>query len=84
MRKPKWVCGRDIKIAVFYLPCTCFGGNISRTKQGVTYLGHLSEKIKKRVMSFIHLQNEKLTSKYLISYIGPSYFVRHYKKSNLH
>jgi hypothetical protein len=33
-------------------------GDISWTKTSVTHLGHLSEKIKKHVNSFEHLQNE--------------------------
>ncbi|XP_025410376.1 zinc finger MYM-type protein 1-like [Sipha flava] len=56
--KHKWLCGCDIKLAVYCFPCLCFGGGISWTKTGVTYLGHLSEKIKKHENSFKHLQNE--------------------------
>lgn len=56
--KHKWLCGCDIKLAVYCFPCLCFGGDISWTKTGITHLGHLSEKIKKHENSFKHLQNE--------------------------
>jgi hypothetical protein len=56
--KHKWLCGYDIKLAVYCFPYLCFGGDISWTKTSVTHLGHLSEKIKKHENSFKHLQNE--------------------------
>jgi hypothetical protein len=56
--KQKWLCGCDIKLAVYCFPYLYFENDISWTKTGTTHLGHLSEKIKKHENSFKHLQNE--------------------------
>ncbi|CAH2015728.1 unnamed protein product [Acanthoscelides obtectus] len=42
-----WICGCNIKNALFWFSCILFGGDKAWTEVGVTDLVHLSEKIKK-------------------------------------
>lgn len=52
--KHDWLCGCDIRNALFCFPCLLFGGEISWTQNGVTDLKHLSEKIHKHTASLGH------------------------------
>ncbi|KAE9536827.1 hypothetical protein AGLY_006889 [Aphis glycines] len=53
----KWLCGCEIKQALFCLPCLIFGGETAWTKIGVTDLQHLNAKIDKHENSFKHIHN---------------------------
>lgn len=52
-----WLCGCEIKNALFCFPCLLFGGEHSWTKTGVTDINHLSTSIKKHESSSVHLKN---------------------------
>lgn len=52
-----WLCGCEIKNALFCFPCLLFGGEHSWTKTGMTDLNHLSERIKKHQTSNEHIKN---------------------------
>ncbi|KAE9522185.1 hypothetical protein AGLY_017445 [Aphis glycines] len=55
--KNKWLCGCEIKQALFCFPCLIFGGETAWTKIGVTDLQHLNAKIDKHENSFKHIHN---------------------------
>jgi hypothetical protein len=55
--KYDWLCGCDVKNALFCFPCLLFGGGDTWTKTGVTVFGHLPEKIKKHKSSANHTRN---------------------------
>ncbi|KAL4126426.1 hypothetical protein QTP88_010648 [Uroleucon formosanum] len=55
--KNKWLCGCEIKQALFCFPCLLFGGETAWTKIGVTDLQHLNAKIVKHENSFKHIHN---------------------------
>ena len=52
-----WLCGCEIKNALFCFPCILFGGEQSWTKAGVTDINHLCSSIKKHESSAVHLKN---------------------------
>jgi hypothetical protein len=47
--KHDWLCGCDVKNALFCFPCLLFGDDVAWTRTGVTDLGHLPEKKMKSV-----------------------------------
>jgi hypothetical protein len=47
--KHDWLCGCDVKNALFCFPCLLFGDDVAWTRTGVTDLGHLPEKKLKSV-----------------------------------
>lgn len=55
--KNEWLCGCEIKQALFCFPCLLFGGETAWTKIGVTDLQHLNAKIVKHENSFKHIHN---------------------------
>ncbi|KAL4089358.1 hypothetical protein QTP88_024405 [Uroleucon formosanum] len=55
--KNKWLCGCEIKQALFCFPCLLFGGETAWTKIGVTDLQHLNAKIVKHENSFKNIHN---------------------------
>ncbi|KAL4126197.1 hypothetical protein QTP88_010423 [Uroleucon formosanum] len=55
--KNKWLCGCEIKQALFCFPCLLFGGETAWTKIGVTDLQHLNSRIVKHENSFKHIHN---------------------------
>lgn len=55
--KNGWLCGCDEKHAFFCFPCTLFGGEVTWTKNGVTDLVHIWEKIKTHEKSKVHINN---------------------------
>ena len=52
-----WLCGCEVKNALFCFPCILFGGEQSWTKTGITDINHLSTSIKKHESSSVHLRN---------------------------
>jgi hypothetical protein len=55
--KHNWICGCEVKNALFCFPCLLFGGDAAWTKTGVTDLGHLPEKNEKHKNSAKHIRN---------------------------
>jgi hypothetical protein len=55
--KHDWLCGCDVKNALFSFPCLLFAGDATWTKTGVTDLGHLPENIKKHERPAKHVRN---------------------------
>nr|CAD7462717.1 unnamed protein product [Timema tahoe] len=53
----KWLCGCDVRHALFCFPCVLFGGEYSWTRSGMVDLNHLSERIKKHETSALHVKN---------------------------
>lgn len=54
-KKNKWLCGCDEKNAFFCFPCVLFRGDCSWSKDGVTDLIHLNDKIKNHEKSKEHM-----------------------------
>ncbi|KAK4885247.1 hypothetical protein RN001_001518 [Aquatica leii] len=52
--KHTWICGCEIKNALFCFPCLLFGGESSWTKTGFTDLNHSGDRIKKHTLSEKH------------------------------
>ena len=55
--KYEWMCGCDVKNALFCFFCVLFGGEDSWTKHGVSDLQHLHDRAKKHVSSKTHMKN---------------------------
>lgn len=56
-QKYSWICGCDVKNALFCFPCLLFGGEESWTKTGMSDLNHLLVRIKKHTVSAAHMKN---------------------------
>lgn len=54
----KWICGCNIKNALFCFPCVLMEGEHSWSRVGIRDLVHLSEKIKKHENSKTHMNCE--------------------------
>lgn len=55
--KHTWLCGCEIRNALFCFPCLLFGGEDSWTKIGFTDLNHSGDRIKKHTSSAKHMKN---------------------------
>lgn len=57
--KHSWICGCEVKNALFCFPCLLFGGGGEPlwTKIGFTDLNHSGDRIKKHVLSVKHMKN---------------------------
>lgn len=55
--KHTWICGCEIKNALFCFPCLLFGGEDTWTKTGFTDLNHLVDRLKKHTSSAKHMKN---------------------------
>ncbi|CAH1106263.1 unnamed protein product [Psylliodes chrysocephalus] len=55
--KHTWLCGCEIKNALYCFPCLLFGGEDSWTKIGFTDLNHSGDRIKKHTSSAKHIKN---------------------------
>lgn len=55
--KNNWLCGCDEKHAFFCFPCVLFGGDVMWSKNGVTDLVHIWEKIRTHEKSTGHISN---------------------------
>lgn len=55
--KYPWMCGCDIRNALFCFPCLLFGSNDSWSKNGIKDLGHLNEYANKHLSSKKHMGN---------------------------
>ena len=55
--KCDWLCGCEVKNALFCYPCLLFDGDASWTKIGVTDLRHLTQKITKHEQSAKHINS---------------------------
>ncbi|KAL1139372.1 hypothetical protein AAG570_006356 [Ranatra chinensis] len=56
-KKKEWLCGCELRNALFCFPCLLFGGDFSWTKAGIRDLNHLAERIKKHDSSPFHVEN---------------------------
>jgi hypothetical protein len=54
-----WLYGCDKRNAVFCFPCLLFGGEMVRTKTGMTDLNHLNDRMKKHNLT-VKLMNNTL------------------------
>lgn len=52
-----WICGCNLRNALFCFPCLLFGSNDAWSKNGVRDLGHLHEYAKKHSASKKHINN---------------------------
>ena len=55
--KVSWLCGCSQTNAFFCFPCLLYGGDLSRTKNGIKDLNHLSQKTEKHKVSNLRLHN---------------------------
>lgn len=55
--KHKWLCGCEVKNALFCFPCLLFGTENVWTKTGIRDIQHLPGKIKKHEYSACHMRN---------------------------
>jgi len=55
--KYDWLCGCEIKNALFCFCCILFGGEDTWTKQGVVDIQHLQDRAKKHASSKMHMKN---------------------------
>ncbi|KAJ8941729.1 hypothetical protein NQ318_023325 [Aromia moschata] len=55
--KNSWICGCDIRNALFCFPCLLFGGEQLWTRLGLTDLNHLGDRTKKHAGSAQHMKN---------------------------
>lgn len=53
----EWLCGCEVKNALFCFPCLLFGGEVPWTKSGVTDINHLATSVKKHAASATHIKN---------------------------
>lgn len=56
-----WLCGCDVRNAVFCFPCLSFGGELSWIKTEMTDLSHLNERMKKHDVTVKHINNTKFS-----------------------
>lgn len=56
-QKKKWLCGCEVKNALFCFPCLLFGGDSTWSKDGFTNINKMKEKTEKHEKSKKHIDN---------------------------
>lgn len=56
-QKKKWLCGCEVKNALFCFPCVLFGGDSTWSKDGFTNINKMKEKTEKHEQSKKHIDN---------------------------
>lgn len=56
-KKHGWLCGCNVRNALYCFPCLLFGGEQSWTKLGMTDIHHLNDRVKKHEASSCHMKN---------------------------
>ncbi|KFM66864.1 hypothetical protein X975_00180, partial [Stegodyphus mimosarum] len=46
-QRKNWLCGYEVKNALFYFPCLLFGGDVTWTKDGFRNINKMKEKTEK-------------------------------------